>query len=286
MTRACIDLQSEIDALLADGYRLDMIMPADEPRVARLSRGDESVELCTSENPQSEIRAPQSKGRAGMEYRDLIPDRLGGRVIASHIRISHGGEDPDYVHYHKLQFQMIYCRAGRIRVVYEGQGQPFDLLPGDCVLQPPEIRHRVLEADAGSEVIEISCPAEHETWVEHEISLPTAASDPDRVFSGQRFVHHVRSEMPEGMTRDLGIGKGTAGIASATIIRVAADETIELPGAEFEGRSAFLFILEGAVTIDSRTLKENDSDVMTDAVKSNCRGLLKSEILVVGLPAV
>ena len=29
-------------------------------------------------------------GRAGMEYRDLIPGRLGGRLIASHIRITRG----------------------------------------------------------------------------------------------------------------------------------------------------------------------------------------------------
>src|SRR5262245_23915123 len=30
-------------------------------------------------------------GRAGMQYRDLIPGRLGGRYIASHIRITEGG---------------------------------------------------------------------------------------------------------------------------------------------------------------------------------------------------
>jgi len=30
-------------------------------------------------------------GRAGMRYRDLVPDRLGGAFIASHIRILEGG---------------------------------------------------------------------------------------------------------------------------------------------------------------------------------------------------
>src|SRR5262245_50397922 len=91
-------------------------------------------------------------GRAGMEYRDLIPGRLGGRFIASHIRIPGGGETPDYVHYHKALFQMIYCKAGWVRVVYEDQGPPFALEAGDCVLQPPEIRHRVLESSPGLEV--------------------------------------------------------------------------------------------------------------------------------------
>ncbi len=32
-------------------------------------------------------------GRAGMEYRDLIPDRYGGRFIASHIRIRKAGQE-------------------------------------------------------------------------------------------------------------------------------------------------------------------------------------------------
>ena len=34
-------------------------------------------------------------GRAGMHYRDLIPSRLGGSIIASHIRIPEGGPVPD-----------------------------------------------------------------------------------------------------------------------------------------------------------------------------------------------
>ena len=109
-TLHCSDLTIELDSLLSDGYRLDMIMPADAPSTALLSRGEEQIQV--SRNPQSHIPNPKSNGRAGMEYRDLIPDRLDGRVIASHIRIAEGGEVPDYVHYHKIKFQMIYCKAG------------------------------------------------------------------------------------------------------------------------------------------------------------------------------
>jgi catechol 2,3-dioxygenase-like lactoylglutathione lyase family enzyme len=112
-------------------------------------------------------------GRAGMQYRDLIPSRLGGRFIASHIRIPVGGPVPDYVHFHRIRFQMIYCKAGWARLVYEDQGAPFLFHAGDCVLQPPEIRHRVLEASDGLEVIEIGCPALHETFADHAMTLPT-----------------------------------------------------------------------------------------------------------------
>ena len=43
-----------------------------------------------------------NEGRAGMWYRDLIPDRQGGYAVASHIKILDGGSVPDYVHYHKI----------------------------------------------------------------------------------------------------------------------------------------------------------------------------------------
>jgi hypothetical protein len=35
-------------------------------------------------------------GRAGMRYRDLIPGRLGGSIIASHIRILDAGPVPTW----------------------------------------------------------------------------------------------------------------------------------------------------------------------------------------------
>ena len=76
-------------------------------------------------------------GRAGMLYRDLLPDRAGGACIVSHIRIPVGGEVPDYVHFHRVAFQLIYVLAGWVDVVYEGQGAPFRLHARDFVTQPP-----------------------------------------------------------------------------------------------------------------------------------------------------
>lgn len=130
-------------------------------------------------------------GRAGMLYRDLTPDDLRTQIVVSHIRLPFDGEVPDYVHYHKVEFQMIRCIKGRIKVVYEDQGEPFWLDPGDWVIQPPEIRHRVLECEAGSEVIEITMPREHQTLSDPELTLPNKALAPDRLFSGQRFVRFI-----------------------------------------------------------------------------------------------
>ena len=229
----CTNLDDAIDHYTNRlGYRLDMIKPADAPREALMTRRSEILRLKAENHPTAEAAPLLCKegsqnwivGRAGMEYRDLIPDRLGGKLIASHIRLTKGGEVADYVHYHKVDFQMIYCVKGRIKVVYEDQGPPFWLETGDCVLQPPEIRHRVLECTAGAEVIEVSMPAEHETWVEHNIKLPTTELKPERDFSGQRFVRH---RTPKGVTparRDLGIAAATDGRFNASVQKMQPDE--------------------------------------------------------------
>lgn len=192
-------------------------------------------------------------GRAGMQYRDLVPQRHGGRFIASHIRIPGGGPVPDYVHYHHIRFQMIYCYQGWVRVVYEDQGEPFVLHAGDCVLQPPHIRHRVLESSPGLEVVEIGCPAEHETRVDHELELPTGRIDAERDFGGQRFVRHVASEASWGRwreegfeCRDLGIEAATEGLAGVRVARPATANGFQSARkSEFQ----FGFVLSGAATL-------------------------------------
>ena len=191
------DLEAAIAEYQAHGWRLDMIFPADNPREALMSRERAKVNLKVDNRPVNETSAPIPNtdgnpkwitGRAGMEYRDLIPDRVGGKVIASNIRLLEDGPVADYVHYHKIEFQMIYCLKGRIEVVYEDQGPPFWLEAGDCVVQPPEIRHRVLFAEGGAEVLEVTMPAEHETWADHEMTLPNDKIDKGRRFNGQLFV--------------------------------------------------------------------------------------------------
>jgi len=184
------DLDGIIDQYLMQGFRIDMVMPSDAPREVLLSKDRQQLKL-KSKNRQRSSNVDWTTGRAGMMYRDLMPDRMGGMMAVSHIRLTEGGEVADYVHYHKIEFQMIRCIKGRIKVVYEDQGEPFWLEPGDWVIQPPEIRHRVLECEAGSEVIEVSMPAEHETWVDHEMTLPTTELRPNREFNGQRFVRFI-----------------------------------------------------------------------------------------------
>ncbi len=231
-------------------------------------------------------------GRAGMRYRDLIPGRLGGRFIASLIQISDAGPVPDHVHFHNVRFQMIYCAMGWVRVVYEDQGPPFVLAAGDCVLQPPRIRHRVLESSAGLEVIEISCPAEHDTYLDHELELPTATLRPDRDFDGQHFTRHVAGS-PAGLekSRDLGLAAATARLAGARVIRA--------PGAELaarkwrhDGELLFVYLLAGRLALLGATpgelcLDKGDSLVLPAGLDCVLASLSDDlEFLEVRLPGV
>lgn len=193
-------------------------------------------------------------GRAGMLYRDLIPAREGGRFIASHIRIPDGGPVPDNVHFHKIRFQMIYNYKGWVRLVYEDQGEPFVMGPGDCVLQPPEIRHRVLECSDGLEVVEIGSPADHMTLLDHDLPLPTGRHLPERDFGGQRFVLHRAAEagwtaadMAGFDVRDLGIADATGGLAEVSVLRQAAEE-IDV-ATRHAGEFLFHFVLDGRMTL-------------------------------------
>jgi len=199
-------------------------------------------------------QAPWIIGRAGMQYRDLVPTRLGGAVIASHIRIPDGGPVPDMVHYHKVGFQLIFCVNGWVDVIYEDQGGPIRLHAGDCFIQPPEIRHRVLEASDGIEVIEIGVPAEHITEIDHVMTLPTPERRPDREWQGQRFVHNVGAKgvfkpfrVSGFEARDTTINANTKGVASVMVARPSGGPS---PWVKHDADILFNFVMSGKMTLD------------------------------------
>jgi quercetin dioxygenase-like cupin family protein len=225
-------------------------------------------------------------GRAGMQYRDLIPGRQGGYLVGSQIRISTGGPVPDYVHFHRVAFQIIYCYKGWARLVYEGQGEPFVMEAGDCILQPPTIRHQVLESGDGLEVIELGCPAEHETFTEQgygistgepTLSLPitkggiatgraarTSHYGGDNGTPVQQFVWHraalaawrTAPTLPSFEYQDIGLAAATAGLGSAFVVRQRQPSVEPLAdwgcpgGVGVAGGLTFLFILSGTAVLE------------------------------------
>jgi quercetin dioxygenase-like cupin family protein len=209
-------------------------------------------------------KAPWIIGRAGMEYRDLVPSRLGGAMIASHIRVP-DGPVPDMVHFHKVGFQLIFCVNGWVDVLYEDQGGPRRLTAGDCFIQPPEIRHKVLHAADGIEVIEIGVPAEHITEIDHAMELPTAVERANRQWSGQRFVHSLAKDgvfkpfrIPGFEARDTTINQNTKGIASVMVARANGGPS---PWTQHDCDIVFNFVMSGAMILEGRGIEESmDND--------------------------
>ncbi|WP_438955195.1 cupin domain-containing protein [Cognatiyoonia sp.] len=199
--------------------------------------------------------APWVIGRAGMHYRDLISSRLGGAIIASHIRIPDGGPVPDQVHYHTVGFQLIFCYRGWVDLLYEDQGEMMRLHAGNCVTQPPGIRHRVVYASPDIEVIEVGVPAEHVTTIDHEMELPNGMVNPDREWDGQKFVHHEKDKavwtpfrIPGFKSRDTGISAGTKGVAG---IHVAQFEAGVTAPTVHDADIHFTFVMEGRMTLQA-----------------------------------
>jgi quercetin dioxygenase-like cupin family protein len=264
----CADLNPALDLLRRLGARLETIFPADDPHTAILTHDGIRVRLtsCPDAPPMPADLPPflpeflvtrsataSGEGRAGMRYRDLIPDRHGGRYIASHIAIPEGGPVADWVHFHRIAVQLICVRHGWVRVVYEDQGPPFVMAAGDMVLQPPEIRHRVLESAPGLEVVEITCPAMHETFADHEMALPNGHIDTDRHFGGQRFLHHVAAGSPwiawHGAEAQVtGVRDASGALVDARTVRPGSKPIIDVP--PHDGELVFGFVLEGSARLD------------------------------------
>ena len=240
-------------------------------------------------------QAPWVIGRAGMEYRDLIPTRLGGAMIASHIRVP-DGPVPDMVHFHKVGFQLIFCIKGWVDVLYEDQGGVRRLHAGDCFIQPPTIRHKVLHAAEGIEVIEIGVPAEHITEIDHDMTLPTAAERPSREWAGQRFVHNLAKDsvfkpfrIPGFEARDTTINANTKGVASVMVARPTGKTTV---WTKHKGDILFNFVMAGSMTLEGEgkepfDLSAGDAFVIPpDMATRYSKPSNDLELLEVSLPGV
>jgi quercetin dioxygenase-like cupin family protein len=101
--------------------------------------------------------------KAAFAYRDLgISVATDGRVGADISRLTGLSKDFDEPHFHKLRCHIVYVTKGWVKIEYEGEGK-VRLEAGDCVYQPPRIRHRLLDASGNVEILQVTIPANVET---------------------------------------------------------------------------------------------------------------------------
>lgn len=94
-------------------------------------------------------------------YRDLgIKAATGGQFHAHVIKAVELEEDGIGLHRHnEIEFQLVYILKGWMKFWYEGEGE-IVAREGTCILQPPKIRHDVLEWSEDLELLEVTSPAE------------------------------------------------------------------------------------------------------------------------------
>jgi hypothetical protein len=103
--------------------------------------------------------------RAYAQYRDLgIADATHGLAQAHVIRLI-GPCNPAEVsklHYHDVEFQMVYVLKGWVKTYMEGQGETL-MKEGSAWTQPPRIKHLIMDYSDDVELLEVILPAEFKT---------------------------------------------------------------------------------------------------------------------------
>ena len=103
--------------------------------------------------------------RAYAQYRDLgIADASNGLARAHVIRLM-GPCNPDEVsklHYHDVEFQMVYVLKGWVKTYMEGVGETTFQI-GSAWTQPPKIKHLIMDYSDDVELLEVILPADFKT---------------------------------------------------------------------------------------------------------------------------
>ena len=103
--------------------------------------------------------------RTYAKYRDLgIAEASRGLARAHVIRLV-GPCNPAEVsklHFHDVEFQMVYVLKGWIKTYMEGQGETL-MKEGSAWTQPPRIKHLIMDYSDDVELLEVILPAEFKT---------------------------------------------------------------------------------------------------------------------------
>jgi hypothetical protein len=97
--------------------------------------------------------------------RDLGFAEATGGMVEAHVNRRarpFNAADVSIPHYHDTQFQMVYVLKGWVRSEFEGQGE-ITMREGSAWIQPPCIKHSVLDYSDDLEVLEIIIPAQYDT---------------------------------------------------------------------------------------------------------------------------
>ena len=103
--------------------------------------------------------------RTYAQYRDLGIAAASHGLAQAHVIRLVGPCNPAEVsklHYHDVEFQMVYVLKGWVKTYMEGQGETL-MKEGSAWTQPPRIKHLILDYSDDVELLEVILPAEFKT---------------------------------------------------------------------------------------------------------------------------
>ena len=103
--------------------------------------------------------------RAYAQYRDLGIAVASNGLARAHVIRLIGPCNPAEVsklHFHDVEFQMVYVLKGWVKTYMEGQGETL-MKEGSCWTQPPRIKHLIRGYSDDCELLEVILPAEFKT---------------------------------------------------------------------------------------------------------------------------
>ncbi len=135
--------------------------PAAKPKAKSAARPKQRIAI--SHHREEDFKADGLRTYA--KYRDLgIADATHGLAQAHVIRLV-GPCNPAEVsklHYHDVEFQMVYVLKGWVKTYMEGQGETL-MKQGSAWTQPPRIKHLIMDYSDDVELLEVILPAEFKT---------------------------------------------------------------------------------------------------------------------------
>ena len=103
--------------------------------------------------------------RSYAHYRDLGVAEASHGLAQAHVIRLIGPCNPAEVsklHFHDVEFQMVYVLKGWVKTYMEGQGETL-MKQGSAWTQPPRIKHLIMDYSDDVELLEVILPAEFKT---------------------------------------------------------------------------------------------------------------------------
>jgi hypothetical protein len=103
--------------------------------------------------------------RAYAQYRDLGFAAASRGLAQAHVIRLIGpcnSAEVSKLHFHDVEFQMVYVLKGWVKTYMEGQGETL-MREGSAWTQPPRIKHLILDYSDDVELLEVILPAEFKT---------------------------------------------------------------------------------------------------------------------------